>query len=299
MGDRLTRKRLALLEHLATYRILTAEQAAVLQGSGMQAARKRLASLLDMGLVEAIPQGYGRLAGRPGRLYHLSRKGITNLRSHGFDPLQQRYDPQTAGGISAVDHQLLLNWCLLHLLHLEQTHPPLAVSVTDSPSSLIRQDSSSSIASADAPDVTIPDAVFGITCQEQGKTLLFFLEVDMATETVASPTRSRSDFRSKIVRYHRYLSSAGYKGYEPSLPHPLRGFRLLVVTPALRRLTSLCRLVGEMPPADFIWLTDQPTLFRAGFSGPIWVPGGQQDAPAQSIVGPTLACAAPLLPVKP
>lgn len=290
MSDRLTRKQLALLEHLDSYRLLTVEQAAVLQGSGMQAARKRLASLLDMGLVETIPQGFGRSAGRPGRIYHLSREGITNLRSHGFDPGQQRYDANTSGGIGAVDHQLLLYWCLLHLRHLEGVHPQLAVRI---------QDSSPSIVSDDAPDVTIPDAVFSITHEEQGKTLLFFLEVDMGTETVASPSRRRNDFRGKIVRYQRYLTSGGYKAYEPSLPHPLLGFRLLVVTPALRRLTSLCRLVGEMPPADFIWLTDQPSLFRNGLSGAIWVRGGDRDATVQSIVGSSLACAAPLLPVKP
>ena len=47
--------------------------------------------------------------------------------------------------------------------------------------------------------IMIPDGVFTISHQE--KTLLFFLEVDMGTETLASTKQGTGDVRQKIINY--------------------------------------------------------------------------------------------------
>ena len=52
-------------------------------------------------------------------------------------------------------------------------------------------------------------------------------------------------------------------------------------------------LVREMWPSDFIWLTDQERMFSHGLSAEIWVRGGRQDAPPESILGSHMACKTP------
>jgi len=295
---KLTRRQLDLLKHLAAYRILSCDQAAVLQDVGRQAARKRLRKLMDVGLVEGQPHGFGRSRGRPAKIYCLSREGVAYLKRLGLE-VRQGWD-RSAGGATAPDHQLLLNWCLLHLRHLGRECPQLTVRVAEE--RYPEDDPEQSVPGRSRRDPSpraIPDAVFSITSEDRGKVLLFFLEVDMASETVASPSRANRDFRSKILRYQERFRSGSYKSYEQVWDCQLQGFRLLVVTNSQKRLSALCRLVREMPPSDFVWLTDQAALFASGISAPIWAQGGRQDCQLQSIVGPTLARVAPLLPVRP
>ena len=71
----------------------------------------------------------------------------------------------------------------------------------------------------------IPDGVFTITNAELKKSLLFFLEVDMGTETVASPKRDLKDIRQKIVNYQALFRTGQYKRYEKILKADVNGFR--------------------------------------------------------------------------
>ncbi len=293
MAVRLTNRQQDLLRDLGSYGILSGDQVAIVQGVGRQAARKRMSELIDLGLVEGRPHGFGRARGRPARIYSLNAEGVLYLKNLGFAVAEDR-KPGTGKSI-APDHQLLLNWCLLHLQGLQSVLPQLTVRRADTSRLVETPERSRSSASTHA----IPDAVFSISNDHGEKVLLFFLEVDMASETVASPTRKGSDFRSKIVRYHEYFRSGLYKRYEQEWDCQLRGFRLLVVTSMQQRLAVLCRLVREMPPSDFVWLADRASLFSAGMAAAIWVQGGNQDSPPRSILGSTLARPTPLLPVKP
>ena len=130
-----------------------------------------------------------------------------------------------------------------------------------------------------------PDGVLAVTHAGLGKTLLFFLEVDMATETLASPRRSEQDVRQKIINYQTYFHLQRYKHYESFWDCQLRGFRLLFLVHGQRRMVALCGLARRMPPSDFIWLTDRQSLLTQGVWGPIWVQGGQADRQRQSILG--------------
>ncbi len=116
-------------------------------------------------------------------------------------------------------------------------------------------------------------------------TLLFFLEVDMGTETIASRRPGGGDVRQKIVVYQSCFRGGLYKRYEPILGARLRGFRVLVLAHTSSRLAALCRLVRETPPSDFVWLTDQERMFSQGIWAPIWARGGHIDSPPQSILG--------------
>ena len=76
-----------------------------------------------------------------------------------------------------------------------------------------------------------------------------------------------------------------YKKYEQVWNCPLNGFRLLFLTISHSRLAALCGLVQEMPPSDFIWLTEQSRMFADGASAAIWARGGKLETPHESILG--------------
>ena len=123
----------------------------------------------------------------------------------------------------------------------------------------------------------IPDGVFSITngAAKTKKTLLFFLEADRGTETIASSNQSSKDIRHKILNYQTLFSINQYKCYEDVFGSKLNGFRLLILVNTASRLTALCRLVQEMPPSDFVWLTAQEEMFSRGVSAEIWFRGGK------------------------
>ena len=191
-------------------------------------------------------------------------------------------------------HQLLLNWVRAHLHHVETVVPQLKIRFLAHNSPFLPAEYSSiSIAANPMPDGTgpqknvsfEPDATFSIADTTQGKTVLFFLEVDRGTEIVGSPKRTPKDIRQKILNYGMCFDRLAYKKYESLWNCQLNGFRLLFLTDTLARLSTLSTLVREMPPSDFIWLTVADRMFTEGISAQIWVRGGRLDSPSHSILG--------------
>ncbi len=131
----------------------------------------------------------------------------------------------------------------------------------------------------------IPDAVMAIThtCVEQ--TLLFFLEVDRSTESLASMNRNTKSIDYKFYRYQRYLRSQGYKRYEFFFKAPLNGFRLLVVCNSDHRLKQLYNLAQQIPDDSFVWLTTEQRILNQGLGAPIWIPDNGSFASRASILG--------------
>jgi len=138
-----------------------------------------------------------------------------------------------------------------------------------------------------------PDAAFSICDATQDKTVLFFLEVDRGTEILASPKRTPTDIRQKILNYGVCFNTCAYKKYESRWNCQLNGYRLLFVTDSVARLSTLCSLVQAMPPSDYIWFTTADRMFEDGISAEIWARGGRLDASPQSILG-RLRCRGPL-----
>ena len=131
----------------------------------------------------------------------------------------------------------------------------------------------------------IPDAAFAIYDEIKNMTCMFFIEVDCGTETIASPKRTVTDVRQKVVNYQSYFLSGRFKRYKQIWTGEFEGYRLLFLTNTPNRLTSLCKLSLEMPPNDFIWLTDQKRLLSEGLHSKIWARGGKQDTGLYSILG--------------
>ena len=140
----------------------------------------------------------------------------------------------------------------------------------------------------DAPDGWVdftPDGVLALTHTESDRPLLFFLEVDMGTETRASPKRSRGDIRQKILNYHATYRLGRYRRYEHIWNLRPRGFRLLLLAHSPARMAALSRLVRDMPPADYIYVSDWEALLSQGVWAEIWAKGGQTDRQRCSILG--------------
>jgi hypothetical protein len=131
----------------------------------------------------------------------------------------------------------------------------------------------------------IPDGVCALGHNELGKTVLFFVEIDMGTEARTSAAQYPGEIRRKLQCYQQLLSTGDYRRYETDFDAKFRGFRLLMVTPQPERLRALCRLVREVCTTDFVWLTDRSGLLRQGIHAPIWRVGGREDLPPQSILG--------------
>ena len=236
--------------------------------------------------------GEGR--GRPEGLVSLREEAVELLRDNGVIRAEAPRGDFAADRIRCLDHLLLANDFRVQLAQVQRIVPALAVQFL-SPLSLRPREPSD-----DRPLVHerfrldddcgswvqfTPDGVFSITHSGPVKALLFFLEVDMGTEALASPRRCGQDVRQKIVNYQAYFRLRRYKRYERIWGCRLRGFRLLFLAHSAARKVALCRLVREMPPSGFIWLTDRGSLLSQGVWAPIWAQGGRLDLPPQSILG--------------
>lgn len=303
MGAALNKNDVELLTQLAEYRLLTVSQLAALRARSLQGVRRRMRWLEQEQLLRATTRGFGHGRGRPEKLISLADAGVDLLRRRELLPAEVRTEQVTADGVASPEHQLLTNWFRIHLVQMERTIPRLAVEFLSPTSPLLppSPDGSPGVSERVAVDGGrhepirfTPDGVFSIADRESEKTLLFFLEVDMGTETLASPARHQRDVRQKVINYQAYFRSGGYKRYQSVWNRELNGFRLLFLTSSAGRLADLCRLVQEMPPADFIWLTDERRMFEQGVSAAIWARGGNDRAVVQSILGRGLAQPAPI-----
>jgi hypothetical protein len=207
----------------------------------------------------------------------LAEPGVKLLRNQGIVHKNHIALSEKALRTLPLDHDLLLNWFHLYLIQIGQENPQLSVaglSTNTTPST-------QSILSSKF----IPDGIFAITDKNSSKTLLFFLKIDMGSESAASTVRNQNDFRQKVLNYQDLFRSEQYKQFEKIFHSSFNGFRLLILTNTHARLTKLRRLIQKMSLSDFIWLTDQSQMFKEGLSKKIWHRGGKTARPLESVLG--------------
>lgn len=307
MAFKINKNDLHLLAALAEHRILTVSQVTAIQQKSKQVVRRRLKSLGEAGLVASISQGFGRGMGRPERLISIANGGVELLRSRLRTLKNVPASRIRAERLPFLDHQLLTNWFRIHLGNIENVISQLSFRFLAPTSPFLKSDKKDRPliferipyeGNSREPNGFTPDGVFSAKHRELKKTLLFFLEVDMGTETIASPKRDPRDIRQKILNYQKYFRSDRYKRYEKVWNCSLNGFRLLFLTNTDDRLLALCKLVREMPPSDFVWITSTNQMFSDGLSAEIWFRGGEHVNPPESILGSEMACRTPILPLK-
>ena len=111
--------------------------------------------------------------------------------------------------------------------------------------------------------VVASDAFFGIQA-ESGK-YIFFLEVDMGTETLKR-------FQEKVIAYKRYWKSGKFKE-EYGFNH----FRVLTVAGSDRRLANLIHAAGEVGAQYMFVFTTFAGLHNVGIFEPIWLAPVSRD----------------------
>ena len=299
MPTKIINNDLELMALLGKFKILTVNQLSILSQRSRQVIRRRLRFLTDQGLIATRERPYGNGRGRPEILIFLTKSGQVLLHENDHSFSRNLLEKDNPLDSICIEHDLLTNWIFIHLIQIEREISPLSVDIIPLYSGQIdhydRKDVHVQIRIPTGnPDVEfsefIPDGVFNITNFDLEKILLFFLEVDMGTETIASPKRDHNDVRQKIINYQTYFRTGQYKRYEKIFGSRFNGFRLLFLTNSFSRFKALCRLVREMPPNDFLWLTDQEQMFASGLSAKIWARGGRDNNPLQSILGPKMAC---------
>jgi hypothetical protein len=292
---------LSLLSSTMEYRVVTIRQLAIISQRSCQVVRRRLRYLEDRGLIIKRPFGYGRDLGRPEEIVILSPQGLELLSEKGFDipPSCSLPDLKT----HPIDHDLLKNWFRLHWIHQGRCIPFLSweyLSPKDQPPgmNLLPRLDISSEQPGGKTNIIIPDGIYSIKHKETGEALLFFLEVDMGSETMAGRRKNTNTIYHKIFGYRELFRNDRYKHFEKVFDAPFKGFRLLFLANSDIRVAALSRFARATQPSDFIWLTDQNRMFDHGLSANIWVPGGQYEGSRACILGPALASEYPLLSTR-
>lgn len=294
---RLDRRDVEMLTSIADYQVLSAIQIAKLHKRCVERVRGRLGRLKAQGIVQATTRGFGQSRGRPERFFALTPAGANELKARGVLKPDAMIDQVLAPDVHTLNHHLLLNEFRVHLMCIPSFCSSLHVRSCSSTTGLLKyeglaiaaiEEQFGTEAEDGGPVRFVPDGVFAITHKPTARTVQFYLEVDMGTETLASPRRLGQDVRTKILNYQACFAGNHYKRYEQIWACKLRGFRLLFLTNDSGRATDLCRLVREMPPSDFVWVTDHVSIMDKGAWGPIWIPGGQLNVARRSILGSCL-----------
>jgi hypothetical protein len=294
MRFRMTASDYEVLRTVAECRIVTVPQLAALPSRNGKSMSQRIGQLAAEGLLAHAARGPGQHRGRPERVISLTEHGLQALREREVVDAKMPTETVVSDAVPSQAHQLLLNWVRVHLHHVQAViaHLKIQFLAHNSPflppgfSNLSVVTNPQSGRAEPQRIITLtPDAAFVIRDMAQAKAVLFFLEVDRGTETLASPKRESTDIRQKILNYGMCFDAGAYKKYESLWNCELNGFRLLFVTDSVARLSTLCSLIQAMPPSDYIWLTNKDRMFEDGISAEIWARGGRLDVSPQSILG--------------
>jgi hypothetical protein len=255
----------AVLRRVADYRVLTVSQLTELAFVSEQMARRWIRRAereswvtKHAGVLEA-----GR--GRPEAVLQLSEPGIALVAKNGG--INSQYAPLDA---RLFRHQLLISTFRLQLRRIEDDD----ISITFRTSLSWPATMGNGIKDQGNDAHLIPDGVFSISSKRLGKCLLFLLEADCSTESLASS--KGGDIRAKIINYRGMLGRGLYRKYESHFGNQFRGFRVLFVTTTAQRCEQFCRLVRQMSPTDFVWVADQKRMSE-GLAGSIWHRGGREE----------------------
>jgi len=298
VAGKITKGDVELLSCIAEYKFLTVKQLAALSQRSKQVIRRRLRFFESEYLIVMKERGFGKGSGRRENIIILSEKGMELLRDKDILSSHGTYITNKTSEPMFIDHDLLVNWFFIHLLQIGRDNPRFITQhLTISAHNLkegnaekpFLQERFSTDQDHEKINKMIPDGVFTIHDKESEKSLLFFLEVDMGTETLAKIDRTPGDVRQKIINYQALFQSKHYKRYEKFFNAEFIGFRLFFLTELPATMKAICGLIQEMPPSKFIWVTDQERMFSHGVSAEIWARSGWYDKPPESILGRKLA----------
>jgi biotin operon repressor len=293
--QKISKEDLNLLLLLADNLVLLNEQIAQLNGIGKRAVQKRINKLNQKGFIHIRTRNYKMGKGRAEFISSLSVKGTNLLKNENLIDNNILLERFLFNKIYNFEHELLVNWFRIYLNLLPIKITDLGVDFISATIPFLPLKSnglpliSESFKQDDLPINFTPDGVFSIINKEKNKSLLFFLEVDMGTESLNSSSSNSNNIATKIKNYRAYFKSQKYKRYEKRWDTKFKGFRLLFLTNSVKRKTNISNFVSADNSSDFIWIANQYDLFEKGLGGKIWARGGSASRSHESILGTTLA----------
>ena len=284
-----------ILSSIAEHKTVTSDQLQYFLQRSLQTIRRRLRHLSKNQMISERERLFGDGPGRKEKVFLLLNKGLNVLKTNGVLSKHALYiTDDKAHALHYLEHDLLLNWSLIHMILIERLNSRFQVNYITTSSHTLTEGNPdqpflmerfSSIKEPEKNQTIIPDGVFAITDRESNKSLLFFIEVDMSTETLISGTLC-SDIQTKLKKYQSLFQHEAYKKYNELFNYEFKGFRTLFLANTEPRLKSLCNVIKSTPPSDFIWLTSKNNMFKNGLAAAIWARGGQYNKPRESILGP-------------
>ncbi len=288
------KNRLALV---AEYRVLTAEQMSALGFGVVRSARRWAVQMEQRGLLASTAKGFGGKPGQPEKVFSLTKEAVDFLKEKAVLPSDVPAERVQWSSMPILEHQLAVNRFAISVQELaaEPTRLEARFLTATTPFLEPLKSGHPYVAGfASDSDVEIemewftPDGVLSLTDPQSGKALLFFLEIDMGSESLHSTAGHPGAISEKIRRYQAYFRCEGYKRYEEEWNVRFNGFRLLFVARDRMRCGQLCRLVQSVPSNDFIWISDWDRIQAEGIGGFVWNRGGNQNENAESILGSSL-----------
>jgi len=115
-----------------------------------------------------------------------------------------------------------------------------------------------------------PDAIFSL--RKNGKTALFFLEIDRGSEVVSDPERG---LLKAVVFYLNYWTSQKWKQHSPFFGDDFKTFRVLIITTSKQRIHHLREATTAYPFHDshakrFLWATTEQEATEDWLFESIW-----------------------------
>jgi hypothetical protein len=304
MNQVLSKGDVKILTEVAEKKYLTPLQISMLLQRGEQGTRRSLRILRERRLIAVRERSISGKKGRKGYVICLKREGLENLRGEGSILSKHAdYSSDETPNILSIEHEIDSNWFHIAIKKVTETNGNFRATILTtsthnltkgSPQKPFIMETFSRLNSPEKEDTLIPDAVFIITDKRSGKALLFFLEVDMGTETLVSPSGKSGNLLQKIRKYQALFAYKGYKKYNSIANYELKGFRLLFLIASKDRMNSVCKLVQQTPPSDFIWVTNKMDMLSKGVSAKIWARGGKTTKQLESILGNNYAFNSPI-----
>lgn len=268
-----------IVQTVAEHWVLSIRQIKALLFKSAAVARRRLLRTSNQNLTRLSEGVLTGKHGRPERLVSLGPEAENiNVLPAKAMALLSKFPP-------SVPHQLLENWFRIELANQQERFPTLTAAYTTTCLADRTEDRhQAQSASRTKPwSRLIPDGYLTLTSKTYRKSLLFFLEVDLSSEPLASS--ANNSIANKIKNYRQMMARKSYGNYSINAPFTCKGFRVLVLTDTPQRSHQISRLVKQMPPSDFVWITDQDSLLSKGVHARIWIRGGHSDAARESILG--------------
>lgn len=234
-------------------------QIATLEFSSRKKASETLKRLFDAGLVNRTPRPVENARGKTEYVHWLSQKGAKVVFESGYDSCRHLTQIRQ-WSIARLEHQLLANDFRIVVHLFCGKYPNLQYQVVNHRTAQLLVRSTR----------LIPDDIILIHKTSMNKTLLFFIEIDLAVESIKGV--SPSSLETKVRKYLLYFDSGNSRRDFPDT----KGFRILLLTTTKIRANSISNLAAQLG-AIFVCSTTFNQITPTALTDEIWAVPGEDE----------------------